>query len=417
MLYKWRVLLVLLALPATALAQNTPQLHWEQYDNLAEIQPDGSVQVQEQQVVVVDRGPLRGMNRTFETGEYGQIANIRVLEDGQPYRRQDGRDPGTYSGTDDGQKATIRVNFRDQNASRHSFTIQYTIRRTLTDNNDRAGFAWNFFWSQTDAPRINSGSVVLRFPATVSSAQLRVDTRGVPVRQSSTSNSVRWELTQPIQGQQLAVAAVFPRALLAQTAQFRSSTGAPVPNRNVPQPAQGVPPAVATGSGIGSFMFCLIALLFVFIAFSMMRASARGRRAQGYPSTPTSYGPGPFDTPYNRRGWRGRRYGGWGGGFGFPPIIIAPPSRPHDYHPTPDNNNTPFDSGSGGGSSSWGDSGGGSSSWGDSGGGSSSWGDSGGGSSSWSDMGGGSSSWGDSGGSSWGGGGDSGGGSGGGSFD
>ena len=409
MLYKWWALLVLLALPAPVLAQNAPQLRWEQYDNLAEIQADGSVQVQEQQVLVVERGPVRGMNRSFETGQYGQIANIRVLEDGQPYQRRDGRDPGTYSGTDDGQQATIRVNFRDPSASRHSFTIQYTIRRALTDDNDRAGFAWNFFWSQSDAPPITSGSVVLRFPGTVSSSQLRVDTRGAPVRQSSTSNSVRWELTQPIQGRQLAVAAAFPRALLAQTAQFRQSNSAPVPNRNAPQPDQGAPPAVATGSGIGSFMFCLIALLFVFIAFSMMRASMRGRRAHSYPSTPTSYGPGPFDMPHNRRGWRGRRYGGWGGGFGFPPIMIMPPTQPHDYNTPFDNNNTPLDSGSGGGSSSWGDSGGGSSSWGDSGGGSSSWGDSGGGSSSWGDSGGGS--------SSWGGGGDSGGGSGGGSFD
>jgi hypothetical protein len=424
MLYRFAMLLALLLLPATALAQNAPQLHWERYDNIAEIRTDGSVQIQEQQSLVVDRGPARGMTRVFETGALGAISEIQVFEDGQPLARRgslDNRDPGTYAGADDGRQARIRVNFRDPSADRHAITIRYVVKRTLVADNARATFNWNFFWNNPDAPEIRDGSVVLRFPGTVSAGDLRLNVSGVPVRQSSSSNSVRWELTQRIQGRELDLTAAFPRTLLAQNAQFRSSGSVGAPNTDAP----GVPtpgPAAAVGLGIGGIVFCLFIFLFLFIAFSIIRASMRFQRSRRYPGSAPGYGQGSFGGPFgfpSQRGWRRRRRSDdWDGGFGFPPIIIAPPTQPHspfDNNNTPFDNtpfdNTPFDSGSGGGSSSWGDSGGGSSSWGDSGGGSSSWGDSGGGSSSWGDMsGGGSSSWG---------GGDSGGGggSGGGSFD
>lgn len=418
MLYRCIMLLVLLVLPvlpATALAQSSPQLHWERYDNIVEIRADGRVQVQEQQELVVDSGPARGMTRTFETGNQGAISNIQVFEDGQLLTRRGDtsiRDAGTYAGADDGNQATIRVNFRDPSADRHSITIQYVINRTLVANSGRATFGWNFFWGDSSAPEIRNGSVRIRFPGAVSTTQLQASASGVPVRQSSTSNSVYWELTQPIKGRDMSVNASFPQSLLAQTAQFRGAgtTRPAVPN-NPRNPTTNPVPGAAVGLGIGGAVFCLFILFFLFIAFMIIRASARAMRG-GY-SGPRYDQSGPFGGPYGQYGpRRRRRYGGWGGGF-FPPVIITPP---HQHHGPYDNNsspldNTPFDGGTGGGSSSWGDSGGGSSSWGDSGGGHSFWGDSGGGSSSW---GGG----GDSGGG-WGGGGDSGGGggSGGGSFD
>ncbi len=396
MRYRWCVLLILLVFPITALAQTSPQLHWEQYDNTVEIQVDGSVQVQEQQVLVVDRGPARGMTRTFATGNAGRVSNIRAYEDGQLLQRRDGRDAGTYSGTDDGDQATIRVNFRDPNADRHTITIQYTIKQTLIAANDQAILSWRFFVQGSGMPEIRSGSVVLRFPDTVNTSRLNLKTSGVPVRQSSTSTSVRWELTQPIQGQELAVQAAFPRTLLGASAQFRQSQSQSAPAPNAPS-NQAPAPGGAVGSGISDVVFCLFILLFLLIVFTIIRASARARRMHGYPTVPPVYDQS-LGTPYNRRGWRRRRHGGgWGGGFGFPPVIITPPITPPQEYRSP-LDNTPFDSGSGGGSSSWGDSGGGSSSWGDSGGGSSSWGDSGGGGSSWGDSGGGGSSWGDSGG-------------------
>lgn len=409
MLYRLMILLALLALPATALAQSSPQVHWERYDNIVDIRADGSVQVQEQQELVVDRGPARGMTRTFETGNAGAVTNIQVFEDGQLLNRRGDtsiRDAGTYAGGDDGNQATIRVNFRDPSAERHTITIQYVINRTLVAGSDRATFDWNFFWGDTNAPEIRSGSVRIRFPGPVGTTQLDAEASGVPVRQSSTSDSVYWELTQGIQGRDLGVSASFPRTLLAQTAQFRSSgTTRPVVPNNPSNPATNPVPGAAVGLGIGGIVFCLFILFFLFIAFMIIRASARAMR-RGGSSGPTYDQGGPFGSPYGPYGpRRRRRYGGWGGGF-FPPIIITPPHQPHhgpyDNNPSP-LDNTPFDGGMGGGSSSWGDSGGGSSSWGDSGGGSSSWGDMGGG------------------GGGWGGGGDSGGGggggSGGGSFD
>lgn len=104
MRYRLFFVLMLLVLPATGLAQTTPRLRWEQYDNVAEIQRDGSVRVREQQVIVVDQGPLNGMTRTFPTGDNGRVSNIRVSEDGQAYRPGSNQ-RGTYEG---GDTSTLR---------------------------------------------------------------------------------------------------------------------------------------------------------------------------------------------------------------------------------------------------------------------------------------------------------------------
>ena len=362
MRYLAMMLLALVLLPVAARAQQPIELHWEQYDTIAEIQRDGSVRVREQQVLVVDRGTLRRMSRSFETGSAGRITNIRVFEDGQAYQRGSDQ-PGTYSGSDNGNQAEIQLFFRDPFINRHTITLEYTINDTLLAQNNQATFNWNFFWSSANAPEIRNGSVEVRFPESVSSNELRLAAGGVPVRQTSTNTSVRWELERPIQGQELAVEATFPQTVLAQNAQFRAER-APVNARpNAPAPLN---PAPATGSGFGNIIFCMIVLLFLFIAFSIIRASAGTRRVGGYPPAPPTYGP----NPYGRSFPRGRRRRGGGfGGFGFPPIIIPPPSTPN--RPS----DSPFDDSSSGGSgSSWGDSGGSSSSWGDMGGGGSSWG-------------------------------------------
>ncbi len=402
MRYRWFLMLLLFSvlwLPRLALGQNDIRLHWERYDTVVDINADGTLRIQEQQVLVVDRGRLSRMTREFVTGDKGQVRNIRVVEDGMPYLP--GSDtPGTYSGSDTGTEAQIQLRFRDPDAKQHTFTIEYTIAGALVASGDQATLDWSFFWSTPDAPQIRAGSVEMRFPQQVDAAQLRLDTSGVPVELTSSSNPVRWELTSPIQGAELDVQATFPRALLAPNASFRSAQGNPQPRANRPaQPIPGpgqVPGAAPAGGGF-DIVFCLIVLVFLFIAFSLIRASARARRRIGYPPVygpGPAYGPDPFSGPLPRGSRRRRRYrgmGGWGGGF-FPPIIITPPYQPRDQSGP---FNAPFDGPSGGGSSGWGDSGGSSSSWGDSGGSSSSWGDTGGG-------------------SSWGGGGDSGGGDGGG---
>ncbi len=391
MRYRWFLLLLLfpvLWLPAPALAQNDIRLHWERYDTVVDINADGTLRIQEQQVLVVDRGRLRRMTREFVTGDAGQVRNIRVSEDGLPYLP--GSDtPGTYSGSDTGTEAQIQLWFRDPDANQHTFTIEYTIANALVASGDQATLDWSFFWSSTDAPQIRAGSVEIRFPQQVDASQLRLDASGVPVELTSRSNPIRWELTSPIQGDELDVQGTFPRAVLAPNASFRSAQGNTQPRAN--QPAQPIPgpgqiPGAAPVGGGFDIVFCLIVLVFLFVAFGMIRASARARQRGGY--HPPVYGPGPgygpdlFTGPLPRGSRRRRRYrgmGGWGGGF-FPPIIINPPFQRRD-HGEPFN--APFDGPSGGGGSAWGDSGGSSSAWGDSGGSSSSWGDSGGSSSSW----------------------------------
>lgn len=423
MRYRWLLLLLLgllTVLPTPALSQNEIRLHWDRYDTIVNINADGTLRVQEQQILVVDQGTLRRMTREFETGSNGQVRNIRVVEDGQAYRP--GTDtPGTYSGSDNGSDAAIQLWFRDPNATQHTFSIEYTVAQALVASGDQARLDWSFFWSSPNAPEIRAGSVEIQLPGQVGAADLRLAASGVPVELTSDSNPIRWELTSPIQGSELDVQVTFPRAVLVPDASFRSAQRNTQPRANQPvqpQPVPGQVPDAALAAGGFSIVFCLIVLFFLFIAFIMIRASAQTRNRRGYPPAyGPAYSPDPFAGPLPRGTRRRRRHrgmggwGGWGGGF-FPPIIINPPNQPRDQGGP---FNSPLD-GSAGRDSSWGDSGGSSSSWGDSGGSSSSWGDSGGSSSSWGDSGGGGSSWGGGGGGGDSSGGSDNGGSGGGSF-
>jgi hypothetical protein len=424
MRYRWLIPLFMLLLAVPVAAQDGPSLRWARYDNLVAIQSDGSVAIAEQQQIVVDQGPLRRMTRTFDLAG-AQVSNIEVIEDGTAYRRDTSEVPGTYSATSDGASVSIRLFFRNSNAAEHNLELRYTLQDVLVaPDATQALLDWRFFWGD-NAPPIESGSVQVQFPAAVNDT-FQFDVAGASMAQNVAGDTVRWELNEQIQGQQVRVQATFPQTVLAPNVALREpgsgvtapntvpngGSGATVPQETAPDDTViGVPgdPSLQPGAAIGGFaslLTCMIGMVVVFIVFGMIRASARGRRTYGPtygPMTPPMIDPGPFGMGRQRR--RRRRYGGMGGGF-FPPIFIPPPSQPRDRGSPW--GGSPFDGGSGGGGSSWGDSGGGGSSWGSSGGGGSSWGGSGGGGSSWGGGGGGSS----------GGGGNSGGGggSGGGSF-
>lgn len=381
------LLLILMLLPTAVFAQSTT-LRWERYDNRAEIQRDGSVRVRETYDLSVSEQARNRITRSFQTGSFAQVRDVTVAVDGKTYARGSGT-PGTYVANDAGDQAEIRIVYLDPSLSRHTIQISYTLDRVLTTQGDQAAFRWNFFWSGANVPPIQQGSVEVVLPQSIDQAELDVTTDGPQVETQYTARGVRWDLSEPIQGEQLAIEAAFPRALLAANARFRSSGSTTTNN-----PAQNVPvtttaPAAAPLIGLG---FCLIAMLVLLVvAFVVLRSLTRGR---GYmppaaPYDPYSQYPQPGWGPFGGMGRRRRRRsGGWGGGYGVPPIIIPPgdpfpPSadRRYDNDPWPDN--TPDDSGGGGGFSPWGGSSGGGGSWGDSGGGFSSWGSSGGGGGSW----------------------------------
>ncbi len=390
MRHKWLLILALALLPTIAGAQAPLALHWERYDNLVTIQPDGSMRVAEQQTLVIDQGQLSYMMREFATGEFGRVTNIRVLEDGQPYRRSGDESPGTYSGFDDGAYATIQIFFRDPGATQHTITIEYLVHDALIADGDRVTLDWNFFWDTPDAPEIRQGSVEVHLPATMDPATLDLSASGVPVTQRVAGNTIRWELTGPIQGRQLRAVATFPREILASDAVLNGGDTAAQPAPAQPAPFQPAPDATvpdqlqpdgAVLGGIALVFFCFIVLFILLVAIVIIRASARARRwgggwgGWGGPSV----GPSPWGMPQPPR----RR-----GGF-FPPIIIAPPRPPRGSSSRP-RNIDPNAGRSGGSSSGWGRSGGSSSGWGKSSGRSTSWGRSGGSSSGWGGLGGGS---------------------------
>jgi hypothetical protein len=423
MRYRWLVVLFMLLVAVPVAAQTGPSLRWARYDNIVDIESDGGVIVTEQQQIVVEQGPLRRMTRTFDLAG-ASIAGVEVLEDGTPYRRDTSEVPGTFSATSDGASVSIRLFFRNPNAAQHVLQLRYALQDVLVaPSATQAALDWRFFWGD-NAPPIEAGSVQINLPAAVNAADLQFTADGASGQQTTSANGVRWELTAPIQGQQVSTQTTFPQTVLASNVALREpgsgvtspntapngGSGVTVPQETAPDDTViGVPsdPSLQPGTAVGGFaslLTCMLGMVVLFVVFGMIRASARGRTVYGPtygPTMPPMIDPDPFGMGRTRR--RRRRYGGMGGGF-FPPIFIPPPSQPRD-NGSPWGG-SPFDGGSGGGGSSWGDSGGGGSSWGSSGGGGSSWGGGGGGGSSWGGGGGGA-----SGGSGGGGGGGSGGGS------
>ncbi len=111
----WLMLGCWLLWPSAGQAQS-PTVHWERYDYVVAVQPNGDLAFQETQVLVVDSGTLRKGALKFSTGDQGHVTAITVSEDGQRYTKSTSGDPGTFSGGDDGTAATISYVFRDSDA-------------------------------------------------------------------------------------------------------------------------------------------------------------------------------------------------------------------------------------------------------------------------------------------------------------
>lgn len=392
---------VAILLPGFAAAQDRA-IRWDRFDIAVDVQPNGDLQFTETQRLLVDSGQFRFGTRTFKTGDNGRVRGVQVSENGRSYRPGSDQ-PGTFTASDNGQQFNLRYFFLDPNATTHDITVQYAVGRALVDNGGQAQLSWSFFCA-SGCPRIDNGSVTIRLPEG-NTGQIKPQVTGAAVRQTQSGATTRWELTGPIQNNQLGVTIQFPRSLLGQNALFRSSGGAAAPNSsgNTSPVSPSVPVnGVAAPSSSFSPIFCLIVLVVLFMAFSIIRSSARRR---GYQQQGPAMGPMPDPMvggpvyPRQRRRWWGRRYNDWDNGWGspygpVPPVIITPPLQPPMDYGSPFNQAPPQDTAPGGGGSFWDDSGGGGSSWNDAGGGGSFWNDAGGGGSSWGDAGGGGSSWG-----------------------
>lgn len=429
------VLLLGLLAPGLALAQERA-IRWERYDITVDVRPNGDLRFTETQRLVVDQGEFRFGARSFDTGERGQVRDVSVSESGQEFRP--GQDvPGAYSGADDGEQFRLTYYFLDPTARTHDITVSYTVARSLIPAGEQVRLEWPFYCA-AQCPRIDSGAVTIRVPGNAGPAAVDASAAGVEARQTAEGSTIRWELAQPIQNEQLLVTMAFPSALLSPGAELRSANNRPVeqpPVQGRPIPETAPIPNIAPAAPGFSGMFCVIVLFMLFFAFSVIRGSA-GRRVYRNPRPPLGgplrrggfggplgrgglggplgggmFGGGPFGMPGRRR-FRGRGFGGWGGGWGLPPIIIPPPFPPHDHSGGPFNppgdmspgGNAPQDESFGSGGT-WDDSFGSGGGWSDSFGSGGGWGGAGGSGGGWGDSGGGS-SWGG------GGGGDSGGGGG-----
>src|SRR5919199_28421 len=288
--YTFLLLLALMLLLPLQVAAQTRSIHWERFDIAVNVQDNGDLGFVETQRLVVDSGSFSFGTRSFNTGASGRVRNVQVSESGQRFRAGSSQ-PGTFTASDNGSQFSLKYYFLDPAAARHEMTVSYVVGRALASDGKQAQFAWNFFCA-TGCPRIDAGSVTVRLPKSGNSAEISASASGAGVSQTASGATSRWELTGPIQNTQLHVNMTFPQSLLGPNAIFRSAGEAPPAEQPlVEQPDTGVVPNpnVAPAASPISPIFCFIILIVLFIAFSMMRRSMRGRVYGG----PGSAGGGP----------------------------------------------------------------------------------------------------------------------------
>ncbi|GAC1540076.1 MAG: hypothetical protein NVS2B7_12120 [Herpetosiphon sp.] len=384
----WRLLLLTCLLtfssPITIDAQ-APSVHVVRYSYALRVQNNGDVEVSEQQVIVVDQGPVKQAQLQRTTGSSGRVQQIRVAEDGQPYTLDPALKPATYTGDDNGSQLLVEYAFRDPTATRHTITITYLLTAVNRSVQGKSGLQVNLFCSGNTCPAVEQATVDVAFVSPPAPNSLTVRTSGFPVQRTTTSQGFRLAASRPVVGQQLALSFTFQPGTrtVAQAVPLRQANG----NSGLTKaPAQ-------RGSGL-SPVLCVVILFLLIVVISIFRTRRRMSQPPGTPMPGDALG-----GDYRRR----RRFGGFfpwfGGGYyddGYYGPSYGPPTFPPPTNP-PDGSGGQSWSDGGSGGQSWSDTAASGQSWVDSGSsGGSSWGgaDSGGGSS-WGDGG---SSGGDSGG-------------------
>ncbi len=128
------------------------------------VQPDGAVRIVENRTAQFD-GTFRGMFQWIDTSKDVEVQDVVVAENGAPYERNYGTDPGpagTFFVREDPDSMYVDWSFEAADESR-TFTLSYTITDAVVVHNDVAELYIQFVGDEWEAS-VNQVQVTLHLP-------------------------------------------------------------------------------------------------------------------------------------------------------------------------------------------------------------------------------------------------------------
>ena len=158
-------------------AQDEAPFVWERFDVEIVLQPDGSLNVAETQVLDVRRSLRKGF-REIPLDRVEAIGDISVEEPGRRYARGSGQ-PHTFSATREDGVARIDWWFPPVSGGTHTFTIRYRVDGAIRVYEGGDQLYWTAVYADRAAP-VRASTVTVRFPSDVSAEEVRL--AGYPER-------------------------------------------------------------------------------------------------------------------------------------------------------------------------------------------------------------------------------------------
>ena len=220
---RWHLLLVALALAGAIGAgsvhaqEGDAPFVWERYDVEIELQPNGTFDVSETQVLQVIGAVGRGF-REIPLDRVEGITNISVEEPGRAYTRGSDR-PYTYSATRQGEVARVDWWFPRTSQSK-TFTLRYRVNGGIRVYEGGDQLYWTAVYADRPA-LVRSSTVTVRFPSDVTAENVRLE--AYPERLGATAHladprTAIFQTTSLPAERPFEIRAQFPHGLVTATA-------------------------------------------------------------------------------------------------------------------------------------------------------------------------------------------------------
>ncbi len=160
------------AVLALFLVAATPgkQVVWERIDVNLTINPDGTVDVEEQWRITFEGGPFRYGYRRIETRYLTDITDVQVLDEEGPYRPGTAEAPRVFVLESSSQALTIRWFFEPLSDTTRTFILRYRVHGALRFYEGGEQFWWKAVFPDRDAP-VHEATVTVRAPGPIRAAQ------------------------------------------------------------------------------------------------------------------------------------------------------------------------------------------------------------------------------------------------------
>ena len=122
------------------------------------------------------RGSFSWADYELPSGKLGRVTDFSLTENDNPYQPQPGKEPGTYSLSQDENKFYVKWYYRARNESR-TFTLKYRVEDAVTVYNDVAEFYYQFVSGNRQAT-IGMVDVTLSLPEFADTSQVRAWAHG-----------------------------------------------------------------------------------------------------------------------------------------------------------------------------------------------------------------------------------------------